>query len=258
MATEKQIAANRRNAMRSTGPRTDPGKTNARVNALKHGMRAETIQVLPGEDPEALRTLLIEMVDEYRPETPTQEHLVRRAAKLMWKERRAENYELKLEGKLFGMIEQAGSGIEKSAIDLFQMLTNQRRYSGALQRDLDRTFDAIRKNRLEHERLAVDLDAPNEPNFDVTHVPEIASDTTGPIEDSAKAEASGQGEPEIVTSEAISESADTEAPVRAESEEPAPQNAPNEAKSEAAPVGNRRSRRGRLPAPRRNRHRRCS
>ena len=38
MATEKQIAANRRNAARSTGPRTPLGKKRSSMNALRHGL----------------------------------------------------------------------------------------------------------------------------------------------------------------------------------------------------------------------------
>ena len=41
MATVKQIAANRRNAQKSTGPSTALGKQKSRFNALKHGMTAE-------------------------------------------------------------------------------------------------------------------------------------------------------------------------------------------------------------------------
>ena len=38
MVTGKQLAANRRNALKSTGPRSAAGKDVASKNALKHGL----------------------------------------------------------------------------------------------------------------------------------------------------------------------------------------------------------------------------
>jgi hypothetical protein len=38
MTSRAKIAANRRNALRSTGPRTDEGKASSRRNALEHGL----------------------------------------------------------------------------------------------------------------------------------------------------------------------------------------------------------------------------
>ena len=51
MTSEKKTEANRRNALKSTGPRTPEGKTAVRLNALRHGLRSEEI-LLPGEDEE--------------------------------------------------------------------------------------------------------------------------------------------------------------------------------------------------------------
>src|SRR5882757_2275252 len=55
MASEQQIAANRKNAIKSTGPKTRAGKQRASGNAYRHGL---SIQIDHGEDPEALVSLV--------------------------------------------------------------------------------------------------------------------------------------------------------------------------------------------------------
>ena len=40
MASDRQITANRRNARRSTGPRSAPGRTRSRRNSFRHGLAA--------------------------------------------------------------------------------------------------------------------------------------------------------------------------------------------------------------------------
>ena len=49
MSSLKQIEANRRNALKSTGPTTQEGKERSRCNALRHGLSAETIISRAGE-----------------------------------------------------------------------------------------------------------------------------------------------------------------------------------------------------------------
>jgi hypothetical protein len=43
MTSYRQIEANRRNALRSTGPKTEAGKHVSRCNAVRHGLTAETV-----------------------------------------------------------------------------------------------------------------------------------------------------------------------------------------------------------------------
>jgi len=51
MSSDKQVQANRRNALKSTGPRTPEGKAAVRQNALRHGLLSKET-LLPGEDQE--------------------------------------------------------------------------------------------------------------------------------------------------------------------------------------------------------------
>jgi len=50
--SEKRTAASRRNALKSTGPRTPEGKAKTALNALKHGLRATSLAVPVLENPE--------------------------------------------------------------------------------------------------------------------------------------------------------------------------------------------------------------
>jgi hypothetical protein len=50
MTSDKQAQANRRNALKSTGPKTPEGKAAVRYYATKHGLLSEDVVLLPGED----------------------------------------------------------------------------------------------------------------------------------------------------------------------------------------------------------------
>ena len=84
MATAKQAAANRRNAARSTGPQTTPGKQVARMNALKHGLQTERV-VIPGEDPEEFEALYRDLEEHYQPVGSVEALLVERITHCTWR-----------------------------------------------------------------------------------------------------------------------------------------------------------------------------
>ena len=92
MATAKQAATNRRNAAKSTGPRTKSGKTRSSRNALKHGLSAEQVVMLD-EDPAAFEALRDDLYAHYRPAGPVAEHLVEQVAASIWRLRRVPEIE---------------------------------------------------------------------------------------------------------------------------------------------------------------------
>src|ERR1051325_1756579 len=87
MATDKQTEANRRNAAKSTGPRTAEGKARSSRNALKTGLYASGA-VIRGENLVALQLLADQFTAEYHPVTPTERSLVDSLAHLEWMLRR--------------------------------------------------------------------------------------------------------------------------------------------------------------------------
>jgi len=87
VATDKQTAANRLNAQKSTGPRTPEGRAAVRLNGVKHGLTAQTI-VLKGESEADFTAMLESFEAEHAPTTPTQEALVVQLALANWRLRR--------------------------------------------------------------------------------------------------------------------------------------------------------------------------
>ncbi len=92
MTSTKRAEANLRNSTRSTGPRTLTGKARARLNAVTHGLTAETL-ILPGEDPLAFQRRLEGWTAQLQPANPFEHDLVRQVATLSWRLDRADRAE---------------------------------------------------------------------------------------------------------------------------------------------------------------------
>ena len=81
IVSEARLAANRLNALKSTGPKSDEGKERSRCNAVKHGLTGEGV-ALSTEEAEAVEARLRGFQADYRPVTEAGRNLARRAAML--------------------------------------------------------------------------------------------------------------------------------------------------------------------------------
>jgi hypothetical protein len=95
MSSLKQIAANRRNALKSTGPVTPEGKERSRRNAVRYGLTAETV-IAALEDAEDYQGFEAAVIADYDAESAVERELVLRLASVLWRLRRATGIETAL------------------------------------------------------------------------------------------------------------------------------------------------------------------
>ena len=117
--SKKQIAANRRNAKKSTGPSTPEGKAVASRNAIKHCLHScDIILKSPhlNEDSSEYEQLVDSLIDELKPEGILQEHLVQKIANSLWRYRRVINAET---SRINQQLETTADNIDKGYYDSF-------------------------------------------------------------------------------------------------------------------------------------------
>ena len=137
MTSTKQTEANRRNAQKSTGPRTPEGKAAVRLNALRHGLCARTA-VLPNENAEEFQQLCADLETEWQPQGRTEQYLLEQMAVAQWKAARACNME-------YNIYDQ-GSLTESRMRTLEYVLKQQTRWERAYFKAL-RELQALQKPR---------------------------------------------------------------------------------------------------------------
>lgn len=153
MATPAQIQANRRNALLSTGPRSDEGKAVSRFNALKTGIQAKS-QVIPGEDPDELEQLAAGYHLQFRPSTPLESFLVDTLVNAEWQLRRYHAVEARLWEQ---SLELENSNLGQAFSQGLQTFTRLHRRIEALERSYFRALQQLQ--RLQAESVP-DLEIP--------------------------------------------------------------------------------------------------
>src|SRR6516164_8655137 len=88
MTSYRQIAANRRNALKSTGPKSEAGKQASRCNAVRHGLTAETV-IGAMEDAEDYKAFEATVNADYDAQSAVERELVLQLASILWRLRRA-------------------------------------------------------------------------------------------------------------------------------------------------------------------------
>ena len=78
---DNRVAANRRNALRSTGPKSEAGKKRSRLNAVKHGVYSKII--IDPDEAIQLKNIYLDLIAEYHPEGVLESYLVKEIAELM-------------------------------------------------------------------------------------------------------------------------------------------------------------------------------
>jgi hypothetical protein len=198
MASERQIRANRLNAQKSTGPRTNAGKAASSKNALRHGLTAQQV-VLEGEDVAMFQALRDRFLREFQPAGAMEEFLVERLIGLAWRLRRVPLFEAALlswvahrmaesQGRMgimlgdiflssdpFPPAQQQHDGdprevhdrrligrMLEAALSNDDLLSKLARYEGLLMKQVEKTLAELRQliaEREEIERLAKDAEA---------------------------------------------------------------------------------------------------
>ncbi len=87
MATDKQIAANRRNAQKATGPKSAEGKFKSSLNALRLGLYSHTF-IIKTEDEQVFQNFSAGFIDEFKPQTPSELELLEQLISIAWRRHR--------------------------------------------------------------------------------------------------------------------------------------------------------------------------
>lgn len=183
----RKAAANRANALRSTGPKTPAGKAVVAQNAIRHGLLSRAC-LMAGEDRAALDALRAELFAALAPVGAVEELLADQLVSVVWRLKRAQGMESgvlanafvedlarcgfsqeRIKARCVGQDDQgnpaADAMLEGAAVGLtarrdalgVAALERVARYGGALERSLFRTLHELERTQARRQGQAVPL-----------------------------------------------------------------------------------------------------
>jgi hypothetical protein len=144
MASLAQISANRENAQKSTGPKTEAGKAVSSKNNFNFGFNAKVFAVIEGESQEDFDRFRQELLDEHRPATPTEFVFVESMAQHHWASLRAQ----RLQDSCFG-----NDGVDEARLTLYL------RYQNTHMRLFHKSLNELQKLRAEKRKVEIGFES---------------------------------------------------------------------------------------------------
>ena len=150
MSTQNQIAANRRNSQKSTGPTSDEGKATVAQNNFRHGLRGK-FRVLDGVENQAeYEAFLDRLIQDEKPIGEAELSLVVKMAESTWLSKRA----VRMQDLCFAREAAQDDGQGGIAVSLDEkQLETYLRYQAAQDRAYQRASSELQKRQKER-RLA--------------------------------------------------------------------------------------------------------
>ena len=142
--SERQLAANRANARKSTGPRSPAGKAASSHNALKSGIYAKAM-IIDGEDPADLEALRDGYYRDFAPATTDERVLLDRVIEMAWRVRRLDT--LYNQNWIWAVENDRDSPYQKPPTRLFRPFNGNSEHFAKIRREYttyDRAFHRAR------------------------------------------------------------------------------------------------------------------
>ncbi len=148
-AAVNRAAVNRANTQHSTGPRTEAGKQRSSLNAIRHGLSAQTV-VLPSEDPAAYQSHRRQFFAEYQPATPTETQLVQELIDTSWRLNRIPLLEADLLARAANPPDEQAR-IDFDIVDAHRLIAGINVQGTRLSRQFQKALDKLRQIQAERQ-----------------------------------------------------------------------------------------------------------